>query len=105
MAIETKLTLGDLETAIDEYEGARARKETAEADLIKAREQIVQAFKESGMRGFRDSKSRTTTVNTRYTEHILVKEAAVLLNPDTYQKLAHQAVAVVVNIKYPGKES
>jgi len=86
------LTLSQLEQAIDEYEEAkarykeaRARKEAAEADLKEARERIVKAFKEGGIRYFNDSKGRIITIDTRYTEHIPVKEARVLLDPDIYR--------------------
>jgi phage-related minor tail protein len=100
MTTETKTTLADLEAAIDEYEQARLREDAAKRDKEAARDHIIQAFKEGGMRAYRDSKQRVTTVDTRYSKRINYKEAEAMLNADTLRKLTREYVHLVVNVRY-----
>jgi phage-related minor tail protein len=100
MTTETKTTLADLETAIDEYERARLIEDAAKRDKEAARDRIIQAFSEGGMRFYRDSKQRVTTVDTRYTRRINYKEAEAMLDADTLKKLTQEGSYLVVNVRY-----
>jgi phage-related minor tail protein len=100
MTTETRTTLADLETAIDEYEQARLREDAARKDREAARKYIIEAFSENGMRFYRDSKQRVTTVDTRYTRRINYKEAEAMLDADTLKKLTQEGSYLVVNIRY-----
>jgi len=103
--VKARTTLGDLETAIDSYEAARVLRESAEADLKAARQRIIDAFSEGGMRVYNDSKGRTTTVDTRYQKRINYKEAEAMLEADVMRKLTRESTSIVVNVKYPKKET
>jgi phage-related minor tail protein len=100
MTTETRTTLADLEAAIDEYETARLREDAARKDKEAARDRIIQAFKEGGMRTYRDSKQRVTTVDTRYSKRISYKEAEAMLDADTLKKLTQESTYLVVNVRY-----
>jgi phage-related minor tail protein len=100
MTTETRTTLADLETAVDDYEQARLREDAARKDKEAARDRIIQAFKEGGMRFYRDSKQRVTTVDTRYSKRISYKEAEAMLDADTLKKLTQESTYLVVNVHY-----
>jgi hypothetical protein len=100
MTTETGTTLADLEAVIDEYERARLMEDAAKKDKEAARDRIIQAFKEGGMRFYRDSKQRVTTVDTRYSKRISYKEAVAMLDADTLKKLTQESVYLVVNVRY-----
>jgi phage-related minor tail protein len=100
MTTETKTTLADLEAVIDEYERARLIEDAAKKDKEAARDRIIQAFSEGGMRFYRDSKQRVTTVDTRYSKRISYKEAEAMLDADTLRKLSRESAYLVVNVRY-----
>jgi exonuclease VII small subunit len=100
MTTETRTTLADLETAIDEYEQARLREDAAKKDKEAARDRIIKAFSEGGMRFYRDSKQRVTTVDTRIKKYINYKEAEAMLDADTLRKLTRISSPLVVNVRY-----
>lgn len=100
MTQETKsITLAALELTIDRYEGVRATIEALERDKADLREFIIQAFKETGMAHFDDSRGRRTSITTRLDRRISYKEAEALLSYDLLSKLTRESIAIIVLVR------